>query len=107
MPKHLTIAIPHSLSAPEVRRRLDKQTDWALRRLEKENICVSMTEWSEGGRAFTARALGQDVSGNVAVAEDSVWLEATMPWTIGVFAPAIEAVAKHFAARLLAPEGAA
>ena len=107
MPKHLTIAIPHNLSAAEVRRRFDKQTAWALRRLEKENISVSIAEWSEGGRAFTARALGQAVSGNVAVADDSLWLEATMPWIIGVFAPAIEAVAKHYAARLLALEGVA
>ncbi|MGH1573463.1 hypothetical protein ACRAWG_25880 [Methylobacterium sp. P31] len=66
-----------------------------------------MTEWSESGRAFTVRALGQDVSGHVIVADDSLWLEARMPWTIGVFAPAIEAVAKHYAARLLSPEGVA
>ncbi len=107
MPKHITLAIPHDLGAMEVRRRLDRQTDWALRRLKKENISVEMTEWSEGGRTFIARALGQDVSGNVVVADDSLWLEAKMPWAIGVFAPAIEAVAKHYAARLLAPEGVA
>lgn len=107
MPKHITLAIPHDLGAEEVRRRLDRQTDWALRRLEKENISVAMTDWSHGGRTFTARALGQDVSGNIVVADDSLWLEAKMPWAIGVFAPAIEAVAKHYAARLLASEGVA
>lgn len=107
MPKHITIAIPHNLSAAEVRRRFDEQTDWALKRLGKENIRVAVADWYEGGRAFTARALGQVVSGNVTVADDSLWLEARMPWTIGVFAPAIEAVAKHYAARLLAPVGVA
>ena len=66
-----------------------------------------MTGWSEGARAFTARALGQDINGTVVVAADSIGLEATMPWTIGVFAPAIEAAAKHYAARLLAPMDAA
>jgi len=107
MPKHLTIAIPHNLGAAEVRRRLDEQTEWALKRLAKENIEASVANWSQNGRAFTARALGQSVSGNVVVADDSLWLEAKMPWTIGVFAPAIEAVAKRYAARLLAPEGVA
>ncbi len=105
MPKYITLAIPHNFGAEEVRRRLDRQTNWALRRLEKENISVVMTDWSQGGRTFTARALGQDVSGNIVVADDSLWLEAKVPWTIGVFAPAIEAVAKHYAARLLAPKG--
>lgn len=107
MPKHITIAVPHKLSAAEVRRRLNQQTDWALRRLEKENIQVEVAGWSQNDRTFMARAVGQDVRGNVTVAEDSLWLEATVPWTIGVFAPAIEAVAKHYAARLLAPEGVA
>jgi hypothetical protein len=88
-------------------RSVDQQTDWALRRLEKENIRVSIADWAQNDRAFTARARGQDVRGNVSVADDSLWLEATVPWTIGVFAPAIEAVAKHYAARLLAPEGVA
>lgn len=107
MPKHITLAIPHQLSAAEVRRRVDQQTDWALRRLEKENIQVSIADWAQNDRAFTAHALGQAVSGNISVADDSLWLEATVPWTIGVFAPAIEAVAKHYAARLLVPEGVA
>ncbi len=107
MPKHITIAIPHKLSVAEVRRRLDQQTEWALRRLETEHIHVAIADWSQNDRTFTARALGQDVQGNVSVADDSLWLEATMPWTIGVFAPAIEALAKHYAARLLSPDGAA
>lgn len=107
MPKHLTIAIPHNLGAAEVRRRLDEQTEWALKRLARENIEASLADWSQGGRAFTARALGQGITGKVVVAADSLWLGATMPWVIGVFAPAIEAAAKHYAARLLAPEGAA
>lgn len=107
MPKHITIAIPHQLSAAEVRRRLDQQTDWALRRLEKENVQVAIADWFQNARTFTARAVGQDVRGKVSVADDSLWLEATMPWVIGLFAPAIEAVARHYAARLLAPEGVA
>lgn len=107
MPKQITLAIPHHLNANEVRTRLDQQTDWALRRLERENITVVLTDWSQGCRTFTARALGQDIRGKVAVADDSLWLEAKMPWTIGILAPAIEAVAKHYAARLLAPESVA
>ncbi|MHC2107049.1 polyhydroxyalkanoic acid system family protein [Methylobacterium sp. CM6246] len=107
MPKHITIAIPHDLGAAEVIRRLDQRTDWAVQRLKRENISVTMTEWVEDRRAFTARALGQDVRGNIVVAGDTLLLEAKMPWTIGVFAPAIEAAAKHYGARLLATAEAA
>jgi Putative polyhydroxyalkanoic acid system protein (PHA_gran_rgn) len=107
MPKHITLAIPHELGAAEVRRRLDRQTEWALRRLEQKNIRVAVTDWVEGSRAFTARALGQDVSGNLAVAADSLWLEATIPWIIGAFAPAIQAAARHYAGRILASEATA
>ncbi|WP_375463434.1 polyhydroxyalkanoic acid system family protein [uncultured Methylobacterium sp.] len=103
MSKHLTIAIPHDLGADEVCRRLDMQTDWAKRRLEQGNIQVAISDWSQNERRFTARALGQDVQGGVTVAEDSVSLEATLPWMIGPFSSAIEAAAKHYAARLLAP----
>ncbi|WP_267361610.1 polyhydroxyalkanoic acid system family protein [Methylobacterium sp. GC_Met_3] len=105
MPRHITIAAPHNFGTTEVRRRLDEQLDWALQRLRKKHIAVEVAEWSQDGRAFTVRALGQHVSGNFAVADDSLWFEAQMPWIIGVFAPAIEAVAIRYAARLLSAEG--
>lgn len=103
MPKHLTITIPHDLGAAELRRWLDKETDWVVRRLENDNIQIAITDWSENARSFRAKAMGQDIAGALTVADDTLRFEATLPWTIGIFSPVIEAAAKHYAARLLAP----
>lgn len=103
MSKLLTIAIRHDLGADEVRRRLDMQTDWAVRRLEQGNVQLTLSDWSRNERRFTARALGQDVRGGLTVAEDSLSFEASLPWLVRPFSPAIEAAARHYAARLLAP----
>lgn len=106
MPKHLAIAIPHNLGAAEVRRRLDRHTDWAIRRLERESISVVAGAWSDDARAFSASRFGLKARGGVRVSDDSLHLEATVPWTVGVFATALEAVAQRYAARLLSAEGA-
>lgn len=107
MPKHIILAIPHDLSVTEIRRRLDQQLGPVLRRLERRNIHIATTDWVEGSCTFTARVLGQNLSGNLCVAADSLWLEATLPWPIGAFSPLIRASATHYAARLLASEGGA
>ena len=52
--------------------------------------------------AITAHALGQHVDGLVAVAERSIRFEIEVPWILSVFAPKIEAAAKHYAVRLMA-----
>ena len=105
MPKHFMLAIPHDLSVAEVRRRLDQRLGPVLRQLEKRNVRVATTDWFEGSRTFTASVLGQNLSGNLCVAADSLWLEGTLPWSIGAFAPLIRALATHYVAHLLTSEG--
>ena len=104
MPKHFILAIPHDLSVVEVRRRLDQRLGPVLRRLEERNVRVATTDWREGSRTFNARVLGQNLSGHLCVAADSLWLEGTMPWSIGAFAPFIRALATHYVAHLLTSE---
>ena len=102
MPKRLTLTIPHTLGANEVRRRLDLHTDWALRRLTKERIDVEADDWFNNRRAFTASGYGQSGSAAIEVFDDALHVEALVPWVIGVFAP----VGRHYAGRLLSDEGA-
>ena len=102
MAKRIVVTVPHSLGTEEVRRRLDRHTDWAKRRLERDNIAVAIAEWHGNERSFAARALGQDVSGTLGVADDALRFEAALPWTLGLFSPVLEAAARHYAADLLA-----
>lgn len=104
MPKRLTLTVPHQLGAAEVRRRLDRHTDWALQRLAKEKIVIEADDWFGNRRSFTASGYGQTGSATIQVGDDSLQIEALVPWTIGVFAPAIEAVGRHYADRLLSNE---
>ena len=102
MPKQIVVTEPHALGAAEVRRRLDKHTDWARSRLERDNIAVSISAWEDDARSFAATAMGQSVSGSLGVAEDSLRFTASLPWTLGIFSPAIELAARRYAADLLA-----
>ena len=107
MPKRLTMTIPHDLGAAEVRRRLDHHTEWALQQLENEKITVDADDWFGNRRSFSASAYGQSGSAAIQVNDDSLHVEALVPWIVSVFAPVIEAVGRHYAGRLLSDEGAA
>lgn len=102
MAKRIVVTVPHRLGAEEVRRRLDRHTDWAKQRLEKDNIQVAIDAWQGNERSFAARALGQSVSGSLGVADDALRLEASLPLTLGLFSPVLEAAARRYAAELLA-----
>lgn len=106
MPKRLTITVPHNLGAAEVRRRIDRHMDWAFRRLEKEKIQVEAEDWFGNRRAFSGTGYGQKASVAIQVAEDALEVEALVPWMVGMFAPVIEAIGRHYAGRLLSDEGA-
>ncbi|EIZ83713.1 hypothetical protein WYO_3726 [Methylobacterium sp. GXF4] len=104
MPKRLTISVPHNLGADEVRRRIDRHLDWAIRQLEKEKIRVEADDWLGNRRAFTGSSYGQKGSVTIQVAEDVLHVGALVPWMVGVFSPVIEAVGRHYAGRLVSDE---
>lgn len=104
MPKRLTISVSHNLGAGEVRRRIDRYLDWAVRRLEKEKIQVEAGDWLGNRRAFTGSGYGQKGSVTIQVADDVLHVEALVPWMIGMFSPVIEAVGRHYAGRLVSDE---
>ena len=101
MAKRLVVTVPHHLSVEEARHRLDGRADWAKHRLHREGVRLTIADWRGDHRAFRAVALGQYVNGFVAVAEQSIRFEVEVPWILSVFGPKIEAVAKHYASRLM------
>lgn len=105
MSKPLILAFSHDLGANEVRRRLDRRTDWLFRKVQELKVDLNLRDWDGTSRAFTAKALGQDVTGFVAVSDDSLRIEALLPFGLRLLGPAIEAVLKTYVGRLLAPAG--
>jgi hypothetical protein len=103
MAKRLVVHIPHRLGIDEVRRRLDGRAEWAEQRLRREGVRLTIDDWEENERSFQAAALGQHVTGFVAVAANSICFEIQIPWILGAFTPKIEVAAKHYASRLLEP----
>ena len=102
MPKRIVVHVPHRLGIEEARQRLNGRAEWAQQRMRKEGVRLVIDQWSGNHRPFTAHALRQHVDGLVAVAERSIRFEIEVPWILSVFAPKIEAAAKHYAVRLMA-----
>lgn len=106
-PVTLTLTVPHALGAVEVQRRLDLHTDWAFAQFAKEKIAVEADEWLGKRRAFSASGHGLRAAAAIQVSDDALHVEAIMPEAVGVFAPVIEVIGRHYARRLLSDEGAA
>ena len=109
MPKPftLTLTVPHKLGAVEVRRRLDIHTAWAFEQFAKEKIAIEADDWFGKRRAFSAIGHGLRAAAAIQLADDTLHVEAIMPEAVGVFAPVIEVIGRHYARRLLSEEGAA
>jgi hypothetical protein len=77
----LVVSIPHRLGKDEVVRRLKDvlgraRTDFSY------VMAIDEETWSGDIVAFRLRALGQAAAGTIAVFEDHVRLEVTLPWLL-------------------------
>jgi hypothetical protein len=77
MRKAITLTIPHDLGRAEARRRIDEGFANFAKHLGAVGG-VSKT-WTGDHLAFTASALGQQISGAVDVAEAAVTIEVLLP----------------------------
>lgn len=81
MSKPVVVSIPHELGRAEARRRIDE----GLGRLTSQIGAVGeiRQDWEGDTLRFSLQAIGQTVSGTIAVAERDVRLEVHLP---GIFA---------------------
>lgn len=103
MRKTLVLTFPHDLAAEELRRRLDRRCDWAVHKCRDNAIALAIGPWRGENRGFRARALGQNVEGNVGVSDAALRFSISVPLGLRPFAPVIERLAKHYVAKLLDP----
>jgi Putative polyhydroxyalkanoic acid system protein (PHA_gran_rgn) len=80
----LVVSIPHRLGREEAMRRLKGGLSRAAASVPV--LAVDEERWDGEKMFFRVRALGQAASGQIAVAEDHVRLEVTLPWLLQRFA---------------------
>jgi len=86
MPKPVTLTLPHELGADEAKRRIADGFGRMIRQLPGGAMMQLSESWSGDRMSFTAKALGQTVSGYVDVRPAEVVLEVVLPELLAAIA---------------------
>jgi hypothetical protein len=89
MPEALTVLIPHQLGKDEALRRLKTGLDGVEKQFGSVFVVEEQT-WTDNMLQFRIRALGQTVSGTIAVEELQVKLEVLLPWLLARLGQSIQ-----------------
>jgi putative polyhydroxyalkanoate system protein len=85
MSKPLVVVIPHQLGREAARGRIEAGVG-ALKTKFGDKLGRVDERWDGDRLAMTVAAMGQSVSGNLDVAEDSVRVEIQLPWMLAMLA---------------------
>lgn len=100
MPK-TDLTIPHTLGKTEALNRLQ-----GMLASVKENYGSQVSDleenWTDQGGTFSFKAMGFKISGELAVSDDNVRIDAEFPWAAKPFQSTIETAIRERAERLLA-----
>jgi hypothetical protein len=89
----VTIIIPHKLGRMEARSRVDASIDRFKAQLSSAGIGKIQHAWAEDDRlGFHAKALGQNITGRIDVADDNLRIEVDLPALLAGFADKASAV---------------
>ncbi len=91
MSKPLVVLIPHNLGKAEAIRRLQGGMG-ALHTKFGDKLTKIEDRWEGDRMDFQVVALGQSVSGNLEVMEDSVRVEVQLPWLLAMIADKAKAL---------------
>ena len=100
MPK-VNVTVPHALGTAEARSRIEQAI--AEARTRYADRVSDLSERWEGDRGeFSARAMGFNVKGRIAVGPDQVEINGDIPLAAAMFKGQIEAMIRERATKLLA-----
>lgn len=100
MPKS-SITIDHSLGQEEALKRI-KGILTSARENYGNQISDLREDWDDNGGTFSFKAMGFKVSGDLAVSDSKVMINADYPWAAKPFQGTIEQTIRERAERLLA-----
>lgn len=86
MGRPVAITIPHELGAAEARRRIEGGFLRLVQQLPGGSMMKVSETWSGDRMNFTARALGQTISGHVDVGATDVTMEVLLPEILATIA---------------------
>lgn len=97
----MRVAVPHSLSKAEVRRRLDEKQD-SIASFVPGGVADVETAWeSEDRMVMTIRAMGQELTGNVDVEDAAVVFTIDLPPALSFVEPMIQGALEEKGRKLL------
>ena len=85
----ITVSIPHKLSRPEARRRIETGFAKILRQVPG-SAGACRERWDGDRLSFEVAAMGQTISGVVDVLDDAVTMEIELPGMLGLIAGALK-----------------
>jgi hypothetical protein len=100
MPPPLMISIPHRVGKDEATRRIKSGIASAKEKFG-QLFTIERETWTGNHLDFTFKALGQEASGSIDVAEDHARLEVMLPWPLAHIASAIQRTVQQQGTRLL------
>ncbi|TGD98028.1 polyhydroxyalkanoic acid system family protein [Methylobacterium nonmethylotrophicum] len=103
MAKPLVVVIPHQLGRAEARRRIDARIGQGRDMVQKAGLSMDDPVWDGDTLSFLVGALGQTVSGTIAVEDEAVRAEVNLPLLLGIFSGKVRDVIVEKGGQLLAP----
>ncbi|TIX49541.1 polyhydroxyalkanoic acid system family protein [Alteraurantiacibacter aquimixticola] len=99
----MQVAIPHQLGREEVRRRL-KSNSHSIADAVPGGMAEVTTDWpSEDRMVMNIKAMGQDLTGHVDIADSEVVFVVELPAALGFIKPMVEGAIRQQGERLVAP----
>lgn len=102
MPEPIVITIEHHGTKDEIRARIGRRLD-RIRAEVAPYVSALRTDWRGDALDFELAALGQAVTGTIAVEEKVVRISVALPGLLGVLGGRIAAAVRDRAPKLIAP----
>ncbi len=90
MSRPIMITIPHALGRAEARRRIEEGFGRLQAQLGAGALGHVEKSWQEDRMSFTARAVGQTITGRLDVLDEAVRMELELPGLLGAIAERIK-----------------
>ena len=99
---NLTASIPHQLTRDEAKRRIQEQIG-RMRHQHGSMLADVQETWQGDTLAFSLKAMGQTISGQMSVDDQMVHLTVVLPWILQMIAGPIRQQLETQGRLLLAP----
>jgi putative polyhydroxyalkanoate system protein len=98
---NLTATIPHRLTRADAKRRIQDQVG-TLRQQHGTMFADLKETWTGDRMDFSATAMGQSISGHLAVDDHAVQVEVALPWLLSMLAGSVKQKIQQEVTHLLA-----